>query len=82
MDLTTIEGALALADTIVNAIVQNAPAIKADVTASVPYVEAVAGMIQGSNATMATVQSLLANANIAVDEFLQPLPPDDGTTTT
>lgn len=82
MDLTTVEGALALAETIVNAIVQNAPAIEADVSASIPYVQAIAGMIQGTNATMATVQSLLANADIAVDQFLQPLPPDDGTTTT
>jgi hypothetical protein len=82
MDPTTIAGAIQLATTIVNAIVVNAPAIEADVSKSIPYVQAIAGMIQGTNATMATIQSLLASANISVDDFLTPLPPDDGTTTT
>jgi hypothetical protein len=82
MDPTTIAGAISLAESIVNAIVANAPAIEADVSASIPYVQAIAGMIQGTNATIETIQTLLANANIAVDDFLKPLPPDDGTTTT
>lgn len=82
MDPTTIAGAIQLATTIVNAIVQNAPAIEADVSKSIPYVNAIAGMIKGTNATMTEIQSLLASANIAVDDFLTPLAPDDGTTTT
>lgn len=82
MDPTTIAGAIALAESIVNAIVANAPAIEADVAQSIPYVQAIAGMIQGTNASIDTIQTLLGNANIAVDDFLKPLPPDDGTTTT
>lgn len=82
MDPTTIAGAIALAESIVNAIVANAPAIEADVSQSIPYVQAIAGMIQGTNATIETIQTLLGNANITVDDFLKPLPPDDGTTTT
>jgi hypothetical protein len=82
MDPTTIAGAVQLATTIVNAIVVNAPAIEADVSASIPYVNAIAGMIQGTNATMESIQALLASADIATDDFLKPLPADDGTTTT
>jgi hypothetical protein len=82
MDLTTIESAVSIASAIVNAIVANAPAIEQDVAASKPYVDAIAGMIQGSNATIDTITQLLTNANIATDQFLTPLPPDDGSTTT
>lgn len=81
MDPTTIAGAIALAQTIVNAIVAEAPAIIADITASKPYVEAIAGMIQGTNATQAEIDTLLAAANIVSASVQQPLPVDtDGST--
>lgn len=82
MDPTTIAGALSLAGTIVNAIVANAPAIINDVTKSEPYIAAIAGMIQGTNATMDEITALLTAANISSADFQTPLPPDDGTTTT
>jgi hypothetical protein len=82
MDLTTIEGAIALAQTIVGAIIANAPAIEADITASEPYVAALAGLIKGTNATQAEIDSLLALANSASATVQQPLPADDGTTST
>lgn len=82
MDPTTIEGALTLATALVNAIVASAPAIIADATASEPYIAALAGMIKGTNATLPEINSLLASANIASVTVQQPLPPDDGTTTT
>jgi len=82
LDPKTIEGAIAIAMALVNAIVQNAPKIIDDWNRSAPYVSAIAGMIQGTNATQESIDSLLASANIATDEFLRPLPPDDGTTTT
>jgi hypothetical protein len=82
MDLTTIEGAVSVATSIVNAIVANAPAIEQDISASQPYVQAIAGMIQGTNATIDSITQLLNAANISTDQFLQPLPADDGTTTT
>lgn len=81
MDPTTIEGAISLATTIVNAIVANAPAIIQDVTASKPYIQALAGMIQGTNATIDEITTLLAAANISSAQFDAPLPGDDGTTT-
>jgi len=81
MDPTTIAGAIALAQTIVNAIVANAPAIIADFNASKPYVEAIAGMIQGTNATQDEIDALLNAANIASATVQQPLPIDtDGST--
>lgn len=82
MDPTTLAGAISIATALVNAIVQNAPTIIKDWNASAPYVSAIAGMIQGTNATQETIDSLLAAANVATDDFLKPLPPDDGTTTT
>lgn len=81
MDLTTIEAAISLATTIVNAIVAQAPAIEADISASIPYVQAIAGMIQGTNATQEQIDALLAAANIASATVQQPLPVDtDGST--
>lgn len=83
MDPTTIEGALSIASTIVQAIVANAPAIVDDITKSQPYVAAIAGMIQGTNATIDQVTTLLSNANIASTAFQAPLPVDtDGSTET
>lgn len=82
MDPTTIAGALSLASTIVNAIVANAPAIIDDVTKSEPYIAAIAGMIQGTNATLEEITALLTAANIASEQFQTPLPVDDGSTTT
>lgn len=82
MDLTTIEGALALAEAIVDAIVKEAPVITQGIVSSEPYVQAIAGLIKGTNATQDQIDALLATANIASAQFQTPLPPDDGTTTT
>lgn len=82
MDPTTVAGAISIASSIVNAIIANMPAIEQDISASQPYVQAIAGMIQGTNATIDTITALLNAANISTDQFLTPLPPDDGTTTT
>ncbi len=82
MDAATIEGAIAIAEAIVSAIVKEAPAISQGIASSLPYVQAIAGMIQGTNATQDQIDTLLASANIASAQFQQPLPPDDGSTTT
>lgn len=82
IDLATIEGAVALAESIVSTIITMAPAIEKGIASSAPYVQAIAGMIQGTNATPAQIQSLLSAANISSAQFDTPLPPDDGTTTT
>lgn len=82
MDAATIEAGIAVAEAIVDAIVKMAPAIEQGVVSSVPYVQAIAGLIQGTNATQAQIDGLLASVNAASAQFQTPLPPDDGTTTT
>lgn len=82
LDLSTIEGAIALAESIVSAIVTAAPAIEQGIASAEPYVQAIAGMVQGTNATIPQIQALLATANISSAQFDAPLPSDDGTTTT
>jgi hypothetical protein len=82
MDAATIEAGVLLAEQIVAAIIKAAPAIEQGVASEVPYVQALAGLIGGSNATREQIDATLAAINAATDQFLQPLPPDDGTTTT
>lgn len=66
----------------ITAILQAAPAIERGIASSAPYVQAIEGLITGSNATQALVDSLLSTANAASAQFQQPLPADDGSTTT
>lgn len=73
---------LAAAEAIVSAIVKVAPAIEQGVVSSIPYVQAIAGLIRGSNATAEEIDAVLARINAEADVFLSPLPPDDGSTTT
>ena len=73
--------ALNLATSIVEAIIKIAPLVEQGVIDSLPYAQAIAGMIQGTNATQAQIDSLLAMANAASASFDTPLPPDDGPTT-
>lgn len=77
-----IEVGLAVAEAIVSAIVKVAPAIEQGVVSSIPYVQAIAGLIGGSNATPEQIDAVLARINAASEDFLSPLPPDDGSTTT
>ncbi|GAB1716610.1 MAG: hypothetical protein NTAFB05_16520 [Nitrobacter sp.] len=77
-----IEAGLAAAEAIVSAIVKAAPAIEQGVISSIPYVQAIAGLIGGSNATSDEIDAVLERINAAADAFLNPLPPDDGSTTT
>lgn len=74
--------AIALAEAIVEAIVKVAPSIEQGIVSSIPYVQAIAGLVQGTNATQDQIDALLASANIASTQFQAPLPPDDGSTTT
>lgn len=79
---TEIQAGVAIAEAIVSAIVRAAPAIQQGVISSLPYVQAIAGLIQGTNATQEQIDATLAQINAATDEFLKLLPADDGTTTT
>jgi hypothetical protein len=77
-----ITAGIAVAEAIVNGIIRVAPAIERGVVSSAPYVRALAGLLAGTNATQEEIDAALAQINAATDEFLAPLPPDDGTTTT
>jgi hypothetical protein len=77
-----IGAGVAAAEAIVSALVRVAPAIERGVVSSIPYVQAIAGLIGGTNATPEEIDAVLARINAATDEFLSPLPPDDGSTTT
>lgn len=76
-----VTAGLAVAEAIVNAIVKAVPAIEQGVMSSLPYVQAIAGLIQGTNATQQQIDDTLAAINAASDLFDRPLLPDDGTTT-
>lgn len=82
MDPATIEAAIAAATSIVNAIVKVAPAIEQGIVSSEPYAQAIAGLMTGTNATQAQIDTLLTSVNAASADFETPLPQDDGTTTT
>lgn len=77
-----VSAGLAAAEAIVNAIIKVAPAIERGVVSSIPYVQAIAGLIGGKNATAEEIDAVLVRINAEVDLFLKPLPPDDGSTTT
>lgn len=82
MDPATIEAAIAAATSIVDAIVKVAPAIEQGIASSAPYAQAIAGLMTGTGATQAQIDTLLASVNAASADFETPLPADDGTTTT
>lgn len=77
-----ITAGIAIAEAIVSGIIRVAPAIERGLVSSAPYVRALAGLLQGGNATQDDIDAALAQINAATDEFLAPLPSDDGTTTT
>lgn len=79
MDIAAI---IAAVTSIVQEIVTVAPIIQKDVTASEPYVQAIVGLVSGSNATQAQLDQIVAQVQAASAQLQQPLPPDDGTTTT
>lgn len=82
VDAASIEAGIAVAETIIEEIIKVAPAITAGVASAEPYVEALAGIFSGSNVTQDQLDSLTASVLAASAQFQQPLPPDDGTTTT
>jgi len=82
MDAATIEAAAAAATAIVEAIVKIAPAIEQGIASAAPFVSAITGLITGANATQAQIDALLSTANLSSAQFQQPLPPDDGSTST
>jgi hypothetical protein len=81
MDPATIESAIAVATSIVQAIIQIAPAVQQGIASSQPYIEALTGLITGTNATQAELDILLATVNAASAQFQQSLPADPGNTT-
>jgi hypothetical protein len=77
-----VEKALEVAEAIVNGIMTVAPAVQKGVASAEPYIKALGGLLTGSNATQEDIDDLLAKLQADSAEFEQPLPPDDGQTTT
>jgi hypothetical protein len=71
-----IPTALSLAEQIVMALIKLAPAIEQGVISEVPYVQAIAGLITGSNATMDSINVLLAQLEADSATFQSALPPE------
>lgn len=66
--------ALTIAEQIVTAVIKIAPAVEQGVVSTEPYVQALAGMLTGSNATQAQVDALLVQLQSDSDDFQTPLP--------
>lgn len=66
--------ALTLAEQIVSAIIKIAPSVEKGVADTAPYVQALAGMLTGSNATQAQVDALLVQLDADSADFQTPLP--------
>lgn len=79
--LAAVEAGITVAEAIVSAIVKISPQIISGAMSAEPYVRAIAGLITGGNATQEQIDQALASINAATAQFQQPLPPDDGTTT-
>jgi hypothetical protein len=73
IDLAT---ALTFAEQIVAGLIKLAPAIEQGIVSEVPYVQAIAGMINGSNATVDSINVLLAQLETDSATFQTPLPPE------
>lgn len=74
----TVEQALAIAQAVVEIVVKAAPAIEKGVISAAPYVQAIGGMLTGSNATQEQVDALLAQLEADSADFQTPLPPEEG----
>lgn len=66
--------ALTIAEQIVTAVIKIAPAVEQGVVSTEPYVQALAGMLTGSNATQAQIDALLVQLQSDSDDFQTPLP--------
>jgi hypothetical protein len=82
VDVAEIETIVEAASAIVNGIVKVAPAIEQGVVSATPYVQAIVGLIKGSNATQEQLDAAVAEVTALSNQLQQPLPADDGTTTT
>lgn len=82
MDPATITAIAEAVTAIVNGIIKAAPAIEQGVASATPYVEALIGMVSGTNVTQAQLDAAVAQIVAQSQQFQEPLPPDDGTTTT
>lgn len=69
-----IELALTLAEQIITGLIKIAPAVEQGVVSTGPYVQALAGMLTGSNATLPQIDALLVQLQTDSDDFQTPLP--------
>lgn len=68
--------ALTIAEQIVTGIIKIAPAVEQGVVSAEPYMQALGGMLTGSNATNDEINALLTQLEADSADFQTPLPPD------
>ncbi len=68
--------ALTLAEQIVTMLIKVAPAVEQGIVSTEPYIQALAGMLNGSNATQDQIDALLTQLQSDSNDFQTPLPPD------
>lgn len=73
--VTVVEGLL-------DGVLSVAPEIQQGLVSGQPYILALAGLLTGTNATRESLDALMVQLKADSDEFMLPLPPDDGSTTT
>lgn len=69
MDLATIEAIAAAAEAIVTSIVKAAPAIESGVLNAAPYVQALVGLVTGTNVTQDQLDQSVASVKALSDQF-------------
>lgn len=68
-----LAAALTLAEQIVSGIIKIAPAVEKGVADASPYIQALGGMLTGTNATQEQIDSLLAQLDKDSADFQTPL---------
>lgn len=76
MDAAEVEAIAAAATAFINGVVQASPAIIKGVTSAEPFVEALVGLLTGSNVTQDQLDASVAQVQALSAEFQEPMPED------
>lgn len=73
MNIAEIEAIIATVTTIVNEIIKAAPAVEQGIATAQPFIEALAGLITGTNVTQEQLDAAVAKVDALSAEFQEPL---------
>jgi hypothetical protein len=82
MDIATVEAIATAIGTVVEEIIKVAPAIEQGAVTAEPYIAALVSLVEGNAVTQDQLDAAVAQVTALSAQFQQPLPPDDGSTTT